>query len=301
MGLLIDRDKKHQKDNNSDLIHKKSDIDKSELLSIGELAKFCNVSTKTLRHYDKKGILTPSIIDPDSGYRYYSKDQLFWLVMIKRLKTRNFSLSEVKEYLETQDIEQVDQIFEDKEIEIDKEIQKLKNIKNMISLKRNYFKQYLNNPDKSNCKYEIKSFPERKILFIKSKDSFNIQTLAINLSRLHNLAEKHNYKSEGLWMSIFHDNYSKSPDEKINFETCISVESENRDSKNIRIIPKGKYAVVCHTGSRKESIQEYQNLLKFIKESKNQIDGPLIKMYRISYAHSKSYDSITSELQIKLK
>ena len=301
MALLINRNQSNQNRDESILSDNSTEINKSELLSIGEMARFCSISTKSLRHYDKKGILIPSVVDPETGYRYYSKDQLFWLVMIKRLKKRNFSLSEVKKHLETQDIKQLDQIYQSKELEIDREIQKLKNIKEMISIKRKFFHQYLKNPDIKNCQFEIVNMPDRKILFLKSKDYFNIQTLAVNLSSLSNLAEKHNYKTEGLWMSVFHDDYSRSLETKLNFETCISVESENRNSKHIRTIPQGNYAVVCHTGSRKQSIEEYKNLLKFIKDSKFQIDGPLIKIYRISYAHSKSYDSVTSELQIKVK
>lgn len=47
-------------------------MEKKNLLSIGELSKITGVHIKALRYYDSLGILTPTYIDPDSGYRYYS-------------------------------------------------------------------------------------------------------------------------------------------------------------------------------------------------------------------------------------
>ena len=40
------------------------------LLSIGELAGICNITPKTLRHYDKLGLLKPAKINPQNGYRF---------------------------------------------------------------------------------------------------------------------------------------------------------------------------------------------------------------------------------------
>ena len=48
---------------------------KNQLLSIGDMAKLTGASLRSLRYYEKLGILTPTHIDPDSGYRYYSFDQ----------------------------------------------------------------------------------------------------------------------------------------------------------------------------------------------------------------------------------
>lgn len=41
-------------------------------LTIGEFAKLRNITTETLRHYDRIGLVKPVKVDPDTGYRYYS-------------------------------------------------------------------------------------------------------------------------------------------------------------------------------------------------------------------------------------
>ena len=70
------------------------------LLRIGEIAGFFNVSTKALRVYEKMGIIKPVEIDPKTKYRYYSADQVRRLDAILELKQLGFSLSEIKKLLD---------------------------------------------------------------------------------------------------------------------------------------------------------------------------------------------------------
>ena len=49
---------------------------KGNLLSIGALSKQTGVHIKSLRYYDSLGILRPAYVDPSSGYRYYSLQQI---------------------------------------------------------------------------------------------------------------------------------------------------------------------------------------------------------------------------------
>lgn len=70
------------------------------MLSIGEFSKICGVSTKTLRYYDEIGLINPDEINAESGYRYYSIEQLKRMLYINRLKSYHFSLEEIKMMLE---------------------------------------------------------------------------------------------------------------------------------------------------------------------------------------------------------
>lgn len=71
------------------------------MLSIGEFSNICKVSTKTLRYYDEIGLLKPSEIDPENGYRYYAIEQLEQMLFINRLKSYSFSLDEIRAFMES--------------------------------------------------------------------------------------------------------------------------------------------------------------------------------------------------------
>jgi DNA-binding transcriptional MerR regulator len=70
------------------------------VLKIGEFARVAQVSLATLRHYEKSGLLKPLVLDPDTGYRYYSLDQLPRLNRILALKDLGFSLERIAQILE---------------------------------------------------------------------------------------------------------------------------------------------------------------------------------------------------------
>jgi DNA-binding transcriptional MerR regulator len=68
------------------------------------MAKLHCVSEKTLRLYQEEGLLEPSEIDPDTGYRYYSLDQSSQLDMITQLKAIGMPLKEIADILQRRDI-----------------------------------------------------------------------------------------------------------------------------------------------------------------------------------------------------
>jgi DNA-binding transcriptional MerR regulator len=68
-------------------------------IRIGSFARIAQVSTRTLRLYDKLGLLRPALVDPTTDYRYYSIDQLPRLNRILALKDLGFSLDQIAEVL----------------------------------------------------------------------------------------------------------------------------------------------------------------------------------------------------------
>ncbi len=74
------------------------------MLSIGEFSKICKVSTKTLRYYAEIGLILPSEVNPENGYRYYAIEQLETMMCIIRLKSYHFSLEEIKHIIESDEL-----------------------------------------------------------------------------------------------------------------------------------------------------------------------------------------------------
>lgn len=64
------------------------------MLTIGAFSRICQVTKKTLRHYDELGLLQPEYT-AENGYRYYTAGQLRTMLLISRLKSYGFSLPEI--------------------------------------------------------------------------------------------------------------------------------------------------------------------------------------------------------------
>lgn len=100
------------------------------MYSIGKVAKEFNLTVRTLRYYDEIDLLTPSRI-ADSGYRYYSKEDILVLQRVIALKKLGFQLEQVKSILNENDWED---IFEEQLIIIAKEKAHLDYLEKMLRL-----------------------------------------------------------------------------------------------------------------------------------------------------------------------
>lgn len=69
-------------------------------LKIGEFSRLMQVTVKTLRHYESKGLLMPDEVDKWTGYRYYTLGQMQRLNAIRNLQRLGFSLDDVRDLLE---------------------------------------------------------------------------------------------------------------------------------------------------------------------------------------------------------
>ena len=67
----------------------------------GEMAKLCNVTVRTVQFYDAKGLLHPSDLT-EGGRRIYNDDDLRKFQLICTLKAIGFSLSSIKNVLESE-------------------------------------------------------------------------------------------------------------------------------------------------------------------------------------------------------
>ena len=91
-------------------------------LKIGEFSQLMQVTVKTLRHYEQKGLLIPDEVDEWTGYRYYSIEQMQKLQAIRDLQRLGFSLDEIKDlcdsYSCTPTIDQLTEKIEETEAQL---------------------------------------------------------------------------------------------------------------------------------------------------------------------------------------
>jgi DNA-binding transcriptional MerR regulator len=85
-----------------------------KLYSIGEVSKICNISTKALRFYDKIGIISPDMICKENSYRYYNKDTLLTVPVVKYYKQMGFKLEEMQGLVEGNTYYYLEQNFRNK-------------------------------------------------------------------------------------------------------------------------------------------------------------------------------------------
>jgi DNA-binding transcriptional MerR regulator len=81
-------------------------------VSVGQFATMTHLSVKTLHHYHHVGLLEPVHVDPQTGYRYYSLDQLPTAQLIRRLRDLRMPVADVHDVLVAQNPGERDTLIE---------------------------------------------------------------------------------------------------------------------------------------------------------------------------------------------
>jgi DNA-binding transcriptional MerR regulator len=70
------------------------------MLKISEFSHLAHISGRMLRYYDERGLLKPAYVDPATGYRYYTLEQLPRFHRLQALQDLGFTLEQIAPLLD---------------------------------------------------------------------------------------------------------------------------------------------------------------------------------------------------------
>ncbi|WIM98155.1 MerR family transcriptional regulator [Actinoplanes oblitus] len=85
----------------------------AELLTVGEFSRLTHLTVKALRHYHDAGVLEPALVDPSTGYRYYTADQVELAQLVRRLREVRMPVAGVRRVVSAADPQSRDALIAD--------------------------------------------------------------------------------------------------------------------------------------------------------------------------------------------
>lgn len=114
--------------------------------SIGEVADLLGISVQTLRFYCKEGLIRPSYVNPDSGYRYFAYNQLHIIDRIKYLQGLGFSLAKIRGAISTGEVRDLLPFLQEHRDKALLELERAKSVAESLQWYINYYKYLGDNP-----------------------------------------------------------------------------------------------------------------------------------------------------------
>lgn len=216
--------------------------DSKKRYSIAEAAKLVNTTSETLRHYDRIGLLKPSLRDEWTSYRYYNYEDIIRLQTIKALQQMDLPLKEIKKVLSYNDLEKIVSFLSTAE---DKAHEKIKSLNQSLKKIRLAKESYLSKIKLQDVEKEmfIKKIPSRVILMSNELKTPSLDNLYNYLSNFYKLLPE-----EIKGQFTFEDNagiYEKDNDSKM-FAICKTY----KDIDSLTILPEGNY--LCSFASHED-------------------------------------------------
>lgn len=239
-------------------------MSKKTKLKIGEFSKMMQVTVKTLRYYEQKGLLLPYEVDEWTGYRYYSIYQMQRLNIIRGLQQQGFTLEEIKELLE--DGEQMPSI--------DQLTQKIEETEHQLQLlikRRSQLLKWLDSHKqiKTMEKVSIQSLPE--IIVASHREIIpNYDALgALCVNKIGPEMQRLGCKCPppGYCFTIEHNKEYRSTD--LDIEYCEQVEEMGKDSNIIQFkhLPTVEKALcIKHIGGYERFHESFAEAFRYMEE-----------------------------------
>lgn len=258
------------------------------MYSISQFSKLTRLSPRMLRHYDKIDLLKPQTIDQINNYRYYSDSQVGTAIEIVKLKKYNFSLEEIKDILNNNDLF-FKKMVEEK-IDLISESMRVKN--DILEEMEMHLIEGIENINKTNT-YNFLYGTIQEQYIIKTKRSISIDEMDSVINELYDYALKNNlfpvntpaasflgeeYNDQKLEVEIFIPIRTKLL-EKIDHKESVSKITKDKNEVQIQKMPSHKVVSATHLGNYEEVGLAYQAIEKWIEESNFTSTGFTYEVY----------------------
>lgn len=263
------------------------------LFSIGQVSKIYNISKQTLIFYHKKGLLTPSFINNNNGYRYYSFKDLYILDNILLLKEVGVQLKDINKYIKNRDATFAKKLLIEQDNILKNKIKNLKNVKSKLNYKIQFISDYEVEPVISNIE-------DIHTISIDVPQPYNIDTIDIVNKTLITYMYKNQIKNSfslGVTIDIkdvLNENFLK---QKTAFYICDKKEK----SELYKCINKGIYGVIYHKGAYEDIVITYKKLLQYVAFYNYEVIGDSIELCLIDGALEKLEKNYITKILIPIK
>ncbi len=242
---------------------------------IGDFSKIARLSVTTLRFYHENGLLEPSFVDPESGYRYYSENALEKAKIIQELKELGFPLREIQFILDSyqDDAELLTHLIE-RYREICENIEKSRVIRDKLAF---YIQQLKENGEVNNTsptpQLITKKVPDTLIASVRYKGKYN--DIGKYLGEL--------YKHYGRYvagppMALYYDEGYKEEDADI--EAGLPVKRQlNVPGIENKVLKGGEVLAAIHRGAYEALGESYKAMIDYINLHHLKMHLPCLEIY----------------------
>ncbi len=264
------------------------------MFTIGEFSTLCMVTTKTLRHYDRLGLLVPAHTSSENGYRYYEASQFRDMFFILKCKDYGFTLEETAALLHA-----------DTHVVAARFAAKYEQRKNDLTHQRGILKKMRQDMDLLKKGIDIMNQGTQEVKIIETKPFELVsarRVIAIRdfdklfgeamqkLSESGLTCEGNGMSCEGGVIAMYHgDEFNP---ESMDTEVGGIVPHKHPLS---RTVPGGTCAMAAHLGAYANLSQTYAAIVKWIEENGWHVAGEPYEKY-INNPHEVPEEELVTEI-----
>lgn len=272
-----------------------------DYLFINEVAQLHGLTKKTLLYYDKIDLFKPSYVDHETGYRYYSHEQLPFLKQIIYLKDLGFSLEDIHVLLKDRSFPslieklnyRLDEVIEEKKV--------IENMKRDLEYLINYYQKVQFIDERDLYKPGIKIYNNRYAIYQLCEKENSVKEVMLAYRSLLRTLISLSILSQMEYGTIVVEPFEKEL-LKENFYDKIGAFITLPKQMNLEgevLMEAGKYAYMYKKGGYYDP-DAVLKLMTWIEENGYTAVGNIYDYSLVDYTFTKSNEEMIQEIQIRI-
>ena len=260
---------------------------------ISEISKLYDIGVDSLRYYERLGILTPR--RDTNGYRLYNLTDLYKLNLIRDLRALDFSMSQIKDYLDEQSAQNTLDLLYQEQALVDQELERLTIKKRIISDRIHALSK---SQEIKTGLVEIKTFPTRYCVRLNEHITRD-EEMDLLIKKLH---QKHEDKIRdlgnltiGAFLSMpeIHQGIA-------NVYSSVFFVLEKETSDYDFCLSEGKYLSCFYRGTYEQNADRSLELLDYAAKHGLQTTNEPFEFYTIDNRDTIQTSEFLTEIQVQL-
>jgi effector-binding domain-containing protein len=265
------------------------------MFKIGEFSKLSHVTVKTLRYYDRIGLLKPAEVDRFTNYRYYSASQLPRLNRILALKGLGLSLDQIGRLLK-QDLppEQIRGMLRLKQVEIQEQLDQEQARLARVEQRLRQIEQEETMPSQEVVLKEVPSQPVASVRDVVPTFGHIDQLFGEIFAYLG----QHRLNPSGPPATIYHDKEFREQDVDVEIAVPVAGPVSEGERVTSRELPGSQMACIVHQGGYETIGGTYGQVMGWIEDNDHRIAGPPREIYLKGPESGDDPSTYVTEIQV---
>lgn len=268
-----------------------------EFYTVGEIAKIYDVSTDTLRFYDKIDLLKPWITG-ENGYRYYSKAQFETISTVMLLRSMGTPIEELCKAVKGTDPSAMTDVLDKYLGNVDAEIKRLAGLKETAKALHEDITETWQSPEPKLMKLpKMWTFSKP----FGSEDELDLDSIL----KVNRLASKEWLSRAGIISTVKVEDLEAGRFHSYDRYGYLSEMPIDVDSPYLSVLPAGQYVIASacvRTPEHAEMDEAYSGCLKLVKDLGLTVCGDAIERNVLSlYADDPHNPAIYFKIYIPVK
>lgn len=258
-----------------------------EYFKIGEISRLYGIGVDSLRYYEKIGLLTPE--RSESGYRHYSIQDIWRLNIIRDLRALDFSMEQIRRYLESHSVGSTLELLEEEETVIEEKIRALHSLRENVSQRMQTIRRA---EQRVTDTISLVQCPPRRCYSIPEGYSREHE-MDVLIKRLINMDEKHLYVigSHQIGTAISLESFRETG--KLRYAGVFVISDQGPQE-----LPAGTYLTVTYRGDYAKSEIWAHRLLEYARRQGIRLKGDFLEILWVDIHISADKEEHVTELQI---